>query len=448
MRKLNKLAAAVAIVLAGSSIPAGAAVLGGAGEALLVPLVVWSGGNFNDPKCDAYFGGGGAFPPAPADCNLGLGYTPAVDTVIELWVPGAVGFDDIPNIYTAAHSTPTNVPTALTPSDPDIGRLHWYWFNNRSVEQLDGSIPVTPNDAVQISWTEVANGQLENQAGYMVIATEGARNGTAAEFSFFGNAWITGALHFDPADNRDVIGIGFPLIGGTIPVLGMNDGADGPVTPGNTCAQPDAADSVKYRGGVPCAVSPLIAGFRTNRSDGIYDFFAMDVALSNRLLSTIQVVWVDQNLDSPAAIAKAYPGNTAVPNPSARIEVFDLDEQHCSTTLTLPNELNVVWIPPAYETNEATLEWFNQPFKWTTINDLLCVVTDQNPLAPYTAGFVRYSLDEYIDTNVNKAQSAVFAFSIKMDGALVNNDAGSTPDALVLLLETSLGHDLGTFKNF
>ncbi len=92
---------------------------------------------------------------------------------------------------------------------------------------------------------------------------------------------------------------------------------------------------------------------------------------------------------------------------------------------------------------------WNQPFKWTTINDLLCVVADQgNPKAPYTAGFVRYSLDEYIDTNVNKAQSAVFAFSIKMDGALVNNDAGSTPDALVLMLETSLGHDLGTFKNF
>ncbi len=93
MRKLNKLAAAVAIVLAGSSVPAGAAVLGGAGEALLIPLVVWSGGNFNDPECDADSRG-------PATVT-GHRLHAAVDTVIELWIPGAVGFDDIPNIYTA-----------------------------------------------------------------------------------------------------------------------------------------------------------------------------------------------------------------------------------------------------------------------------------------------------------------------------------------------------------
>ncbi len=92
---------------------------------------------------------------------------------------------------------------------------------------------------MQISWTEDANGQLENEPGYMVIANESQVTGRRQKFSFFGNAWLTGAIHFDPADNRDVIGIGFPLIGGTIPVLGMNDGADGPITADNTCAQPD-----------------------------------------------------------------------------------------------------------------------------------------------------------------------------------------------------------------
>jgi hypothetical protein len=449
MRKLNQLAAAVAIVAAGASVPAGAAVLGGAGEALLIPLVVWSGGDFNDPACD---GANNIFD--PAQCDLTLGYTPAVDTVIELWVPGAVGFDAIPNIYTATNTTPTWVPTALTPADPDLalpsgGMLHWFWFNKRSVSQASGFLPVTPNDVVQISWTEAANGQQENEPGYMVVVNETARSaGGQAVFSFFGNAWLTGAIHFDPADNRNRIGIGFPLIGGTIPVLAMNDGIDGPNTPGNTCAQPTASDSVKYRGGTPCAVSPVIAGFRSNRSDGIYDFFAFDLAMSNRVLPTIQVIWVDHNLDDPAAINRAYPGNTAVVNPTALVDVFDLDELSCDTTVVLPNELNVLWIPPAYETNEATLFPWNQPFQWATINDLLCVVTDQNPQARFTSGFVRYKMAEYIDTNINQAQSAVFAFSLKVDGGVVNNDSGQFADALVLMLESSLGHDLGTFKGF
>jgi hypothetical protein len=283
----------------------------------------------------------------------------------------------------------------------------------------------------------------------MVVVNQSARrlNGEAT-FSFFGNAWITGAIHFDPADNRNRIGVGFPLIGGTIPVLGMNDGVDGPNVGTTNCAQPSAQDSVKYQGGTPCAVSPLIAGFRSGRSDGLFDFFAFDLAMSNRLLPTIQVIWVDQNLGDPATIDKAYPGNLANPNSLALIDVFDLDEQSCDTTLVLPDELNVVWIPPAYETNEATLYPWNQPFKWTTINDLLCVVTDKNPNARFTSGFVRYKMAEYIDTNVNKAQSAVFGFSLKIDGGVVNNDAGQFPDALVLLLESSLGHDLGTFKGF
>jgi hypothetical protein len=443
------------MTLAGSSIPAGAAVLGGAGEALLIPLVVWSGGDFNDKRCDAWIAANGnPFNADPVtECDVFAGYTPAVDTLIELWVPGSVGFDDIPNIYTARNTTPTNVPSALTPADPALtgggGRVHWYFFNKRSVEVADGIIPVTPNDGVLISWTEAANGQYENQAGYMVIANESARNGTAATFSFFGNAWLVGALHLDPADNRRIPGIGLPLVGSTIPVLGMNDGVDGPVTPGNTCAQPDVLDSVKYRGGIPCAVSPLIAGFRTNRSNGVYDFFAMDLALSNRLVPTIHVIWSDQNLNNTAAINKAYPGNTAVPNPIARVDVYDMDELSCSTTVRLPNELNTLWIPPAYETNELTLKLWNQPFKWMTNTDLLCVVSDQNPASLITAGFVQYSIDEYIDTGVGKAESSMFAFGIKLDGALVNNDAlPLLPDAIVLMLESTLGHDLGTFSNF
>jgi hypothetical protein len=429
-------ASAVALGLACAGGSAGAAVLGGAGEALLVPLAVWSSGVITPAQ-----------PPFTVPS-----ITPAVDTIIEVIVPGSVGFDDIPNIYTAANTTPTNIPTALTPADPDLSgpdaAIHWYWFDNRSVERASGSIPVTPNDVVQISLTEALNGQFQNQPGYMVIANESARSGDSAVFSMFGNAWLTGALNIDGL-LAGTGGIGFPLIGHTIPVLGMNDAADGPNPPGTNCGQPSLSDSVKYRGGSPCAVSPVVAGFRTNRSDGDFDLWAMDLALSNRLLPTIHVIWIDQNLDNASAINAAYPGNTALPNPNASFDTFDLDELSCNGTVTLPNELNVLWIPPAYLTPEQfAVVPFYQPFAWTTQSELLCVVSDANPAALISAGFVQYRLDEYIDTNVGRAESSAFAFSIKVDGGFVSNDPLPIPDTFFALLESSLGHDLGTFKSF
>ena len=446
------MASAVTIGLAGVALPASAAVLGGAGEALLIPLVVWSGGSFNDPDCDR-----APFPPL-LQC-IQSGYTPAVDTLIEVWVPGSVGWDDIPNIFTAQHTTPTNgtaplyPDTALTPPDPDLtnpatANISWFWFDQRSVIRDSGTADVSPNDVVQISWTQQAQGSHEDQPGYMVIVNTAARNGTDALFSMFGNAWITGAVHFDPPDARPFpSGIGFPLIGGSIPVLAMNDGADGPNVADN-CAHPRLDDSVKYRGGIPCAVSPVVSGFRTNRSDDNGDLFAWDMTMSNRLLPTIHVVWVDQNLDDAAAINAKYPGNSAFPNPLATVDVYDLNEQSEDVTVNLPNELNVLWIPPAWETEPTILAFWNQPFQWTTDVAWMPAPTNQNPASVLTSGFAHYIIDEYIDTNVGVPESSAFAFAIKIDGGFVSNDPLIFPDAFVLMLETSLGHDLGTFNSF
>ena len=451
------LASAVTTGLAGAALPASAAVLGGAGEALLIPLVVWSGGSFNDPNCDR------PNPdfPGPIAC-INSGYTPAVDTLIEVWVPGSVGWDDIPNIYTAQHTTPTNgtapfyPDTALSPPDqdllspvPGVAQISWFWFDERSVIRDSGTQNVTPNDVVQISWTQQAQGSHEDDPGYMVIVNTAARNGSEALFSMFGNAWITGAIHFDPPDQRPFpSGIGFPLIGGSIPVLAMNDGADGPNVPTTNCAHPRLEDSVKYRGGRPCAVSPVVSGFRTNRSDGNEDLFAWDMTMSNRLLPTIHVVWVDQNLDDTAAIDAKYPGNSAFPSPLATVDVYDLDELSEDVTVALPNELNVLWIPPAWETEPTILAPWNQPFQWTTDVAWMPAPTNQNPASVLTSGFAHYIIDEYIDTNVGVPESSAFAFAIKIDGGFVSNDPLVLPDAFVLMLETSLGHDLGTFNSF
>jgi hypothetical protein len=312
---------------------------------------------------------------------------------------------------------------------------------------------VTPDDVVQISWTEAANGQFENEPGYFVIVTEGARDGSAAEWSMFGNAWVTSPFPkvFE-----------LPAVGASIPVLGMNDGEDGPRTDpfGNSlrCAQPTAQDAVKYRSGVPCAVSPLVSGFRTNRSDGDGDdLFVFDVALSNRLLNTAHVIWFDHNLDGAegqagTTIDNMYPENEAFPDPVVSVDVFDTEENACNTSVELPDELNVIWIPPAYETDENELDYLSEPVEWATDVNLLCVVSDLLPIddpdnALFNAGFVRYKLNEYIDQGVARAESAAFAFSLKVDFLFVSNDAIPVPSVFTIWSEASLGHDHGTYKD-
>jgi len=464
--RLKKLALATAVTagLAGASLPAHSMVLGAAGEALLVPLVVWSGGT--------YWVDGGTL----TDQGIPRGYTPAVDTIIEVLVPGSIGFDAVPNIFTAMHTTPTNTPTSLKPSDPDlalypggsppndtgISVIHWYWFDKRSIERASDDIPVTADQVVQISWTQAAYGRFENEPGYMIIANESARTGNAAQFSMFGNAWLTGAFHFDPVErstdnNPDAasqidFGIGFPMVGASIPVLPMSDGAD------SSSEHPNAQDSVKYWGGSPAEASPVIAGMRTNRSDGQPDGFAFDLSLSDRRVPTIHVIWFDQNLnnqseDGEPTISELYPTNTARISDRANTDTFDDQENSCNGTVTLPNELNVVWIPAAYETDPSDLDFINEPFLWATQTQLYCVVADPTntrglPYAAENRGFVQYRMREYLDTAVGFAESSMVAFSIKVDGALVSNDVGATPDAAVILLESALGHDLGTFKTF
>jgi hypothetical protein len=278
----------------------------------------------------------------------------------------------------------------------------------------------------------------------------------------FGNAWLTGAIHFDPpnppADPGTVdLGIGFPLIGGSIPVLAMNDGIDDVASDyaGGAWPVATAADSVKYRAGVPYSLSPLVSGFRSNRSDGDPDTAVFDLALSNRLVPTIQVVWVDHNLGdnksaSPYSIAELYNPNYGFPTQTVQLKVYDNDEQVCSNTIKLPDELNVIWIPPAYERNvDGPWEFWNRPFAWATQSKVLCIprANQFDDSALRQAGFVQYKVSEYIDTDRDRPEAAMFGFSIKVDGAWVNNDARSRRfDALVLMLETSLGHDRGTFK--
>jgi len=452
MTSLSKLAAAsaVAVALAGTGMPASAAVLGGAGEALLVPLAVWNGGRFSDDAC--YDGNINTI------CDLTKGYTPANDTVFEVWVPSFIGQDAIPNIYTAANTTPTATGAQNVPPGAAV---NWHWFDERGNLIKGGSIPVVPDQIVQISLTEAAGGLGEATPGYMVFTTDRGNNqgDTGATFAFFANAFITGALSIDRPDDRPFLGIGFPLVGGTIPVLAMNDAADAPTTA--NCPPPTALDRVTYDNQVPCLVSPNASGFRPSNGDGLASDFIFDLALSDRYANTIHVIWFDQNPDRKQKdgsdwpdgdIARTFDGvypNNLLNSTSdqATVRVYNTQGQLTGgTSVVLPNRLNVLWIPPVWDENPDTLFFINEPFAWTTATLALPFILNPATELPFPA-FASYSVNEYVDSGNNTAETAGFAFAIKYSTLLVQNDNGILPDidAIVSLIEVSLGHDRGNF---
>jgi len=435
------LATAVAAGMAGVSQPS-QAVIGALGEAQLVPLVVWDSASAN-----------------PNVQNFG-----DVNTVIEITVPNVVGWEDVANIYTAPHTTPTNPvvgPGALLfPDDQDLvpsNSLWWYWFDHRSVKKLDREVKVTPDDMVQINWRQAAGGAFRGQPGYMVIGTKAARTGAAADFAFFADAHLLIAAFADDNLVTPYLGQTFTA---SIPVLALNDGPDGPFgTPVTNL------DNVKYSGGgVPREVSPLISGMRSNlNDDALDDVLVFDLTLSHRLLDTLHVIWVDRNLDQ-------------IPNydENLLVEVFDTDELSCSGTIKVPNELNLVYVPgnSAYDgvvdgsgnpfrpgAREFDAWWTHAGQPWVTEADL-CFPFAGDVAQTLEAGFVKYYMPEYLDADPDTdggaytgPESSIYAFALKLDYIPAPTLTGGVPILGTSWLPSyvnvgvALGHDRGMFND-
>jgi hypothetical protein len=152
----------------------------------------------------------------------------------------------------------------------------------------------------------------------------------------FGDAWVIWPTNIGLIDSK-------------IPVLPMSDGAD---TTGVTI--PTTVNNVIHSSnGAIVAASPLSSGMRTNRSNGngLADYTLFDLTMSNRFLPTLHVIWVDENIGQ---------ANTAY--------VYNDQEQDCSMTLPIANELNVYWtsIPTLFPGQECLLNPINnQPFTVT-----------------------------------------------------------------------------------
>lgn len=268
----------------------------------------------------------------------GVNYDSAlqVNTFVGITIPAMVGEDPLTGLpYLTAPSTsaPGGMP-GIIPVPPAFA-IHWFFFDENSVHQLDDGIAATLNDFVPLDWGAVvvaAGGGLDGVPGYLVITNEVARGvGLVVPanrgFAMYGDAAIVQGNWASAA---------------YVPVVPMNDTTVEP-------AAPTIADNVIWAGGiVPAAVSPLIAGIQLDNDDGdnlencVIDMrYFLDPALGG---ATDLVVWMDRNYGPPAFV----PGYAGV-----AIEVYDTAEWGPSAAMDLNREVN--WI------DASTIPWTQRP---------------------------------------------------------------------------------------
>ena len=326
----KKLALAGSVAaLAGASIPAHAIIMGAPGEAALVPFATYLS---ND-----------------------LGATTQMNTLVRITVPSQLGSDVIMNCYTAPHVTPGNAPAgnncnnsntySQTPvevgTSTSAAAFHWFFLDQRSVHRLNGTFTTSGDDTYLLDWARTAGGQqLNGVVGYLLITTEAGAQGLAANFAFNAEAYLTYETgvdgEFSDVDNEVVA---------YIPTLALSDGADAGAT------QPTLDNNVvEWMGGnLVLEASPLVTGERTIWANGVNNNYVYDLPLANNrtygkagadplYLGTIAVVWNDRNSANWSNLL-AYRFNNA--------------EASCSGQISLPDELNVMYIPARNATAEG-----------------------------------------------------------------------------------------------
>jgi len=246
--------------------------------------------------------------------------------------------------------------------------LHWYFFDENSVEKRNGTIPVTCNDFVRLDWNFLTTGTaLQGVAGYMLISDNRATSGTApSQLALWGHSyfirgnWATQAF---------------------IPVVPLHDVADSNPT-----------DEVTYSGGFPSNVNPFRAGMAladigndTQVAQFSLRYFNDPVLNGN----TKFVIWLpntDGNRDAVGTL------------------VYDADEAAVSTTLDLSKELNVIDSLIDDNLKGVTL---NNPCVTSAFGAPHAIIDLANPAPPLPAGC----------TTISAAQDSGFVLVSLKDGA-------------------------------
>lgn len=319
-----------------------------------------------------------------------------VNTMVGITIPSVLGGDPMVFPGGAPYGTalltsgPAGVP-AIIPVAP-LEAIHWFFFDENSVHQLDNGMPATADDFVAFDWgaTVVTSGAaLDGVPGYLVFANTVCRPGNVVPgFAMFGDAVIIQGNWASCA---------------YVPVLPMND------TPDIAPLVPWFFDNVIWLASIPTAVSPLVSGIQLDDDDGVLDNcvidmrYFLDPALGGM---TDLVVWMDRSYGPPAFPA---PNNYA----NIAIDVFDTEEDSGSANMDLSKELNII--------DASTLPW-------TTHVDA-DGLTDQ--------GFVYIELPELLDVGgiVAGPDASMVAYS------LIYFSGGATADQV----QTALAHERGVW---
>jgi hypothetical protein len=436
-KRFQKLAVATAVTaaMAGVSLPAQAIVTGIAGEALLVPLTIWS----------------------PVD-NL--------NTLIEIEIPANIGWESVANVWMAPHTTPIDPLTGPDDFKPsafpekvvviggdggtkNLSAIHWFVFNRKSEHVYNDKIPVTPNDVVQVNYKDAVGGDLANEPTYMVFVNEVSYRKPleGAAFAMFGDAWLV---------NNKGVQV-------EIPVLPMADGPD-------KTKYPVYGDNVVYGSGWP-DVSPMASGNLLNYADGNFGgAIVFDVPLSTAGDLTYHVLWRDMNVPTvDDLVLQALYGEKSLnwqAGTSVDLMVFDSDEKGCSDSIDLKYELEII----CYEHNAYSNAYgFQTPADYkpgecwsygkqggrfvedvavaqsmpldlvlpaTVIKSTTCKTNDDT-----ADGFVSYSFPELLDLGSQGPESAGLMFAI-MSRTIQN---GKVP-ALVNSFRNEMA--LGRYRGF
>jgi hypothetical protein len=290
--KFKKIGVASAVAAAvGASGAAQAVILGEPGHALLVPHVLWDSkvgvntligvtvGNDRELQDSRRTNGKGL--PTPFYTWLGRGEAS----------PGCG----------AKKSTSDAIPSGT-------GTLHYYFFNNESEHTVDFQGAITCEDFFRIDWGAEAQrrgvvAKVNGKPGYLIISDNAANTGAArSNLALYGAAYLIQGNWQSQA---------------YIPVVPLIDAPDDLVI-----------DEVRYEGGRPGEVNPVTAGMPLASNENQTAVFSLRYFLDPALNGNTRfVIWFDRNSNDRANVD---------------VLVYDADEIAVSSSVPLPNELNVL----------------------------------------------------------------------------------------------------------
>ena len=280
-------------------------------------------------------------------------------------------------------------------------QLHWYFFSTKSVHLADGAVTISCNDFSRFDWGYVVTNpsrpfpSLDGVTGYLVLSSNDARSDSSfSSYTLYGSAYL---IQGDWASEA------------YIPVLPLRDSTAG-----------DWDDEVTYKGGIPSNVNPLLAGMPLAYDKGTAARFSLRYFVDPTPLngSTRFVLWFPDNS------GQAH-GNGKIDRTAVAIDVYDADEVAVSSTLSLPNELNVV--------DASSIDGTVNDPTGHAIPDL---ASGQPAL---DSGFVLFHLADTSNTKTGPEYSrAGVAFSLIGVGSSVNS----------VQVQTDLAHERGIVPDY